>query len=175
LSDILETTHLLLRPHTPQQILALREDPDRFETLAGLPAAPGLRDFFLSDDVSGQWIAMLRSATEADPWTLGFAVIDRERRLVVGSAGFKGRADVEGVVEVAYGIVPSFQGRGYATEATHALMNFAREDSAVRRFRAHTMPNPNASTRVLTKCGFEFLGDVVDPEDGPVWRWDRTI
>jgi ribosomal-protein-alanine N-acetyltransferase len=40
--------------------------------------------------------------------------------------------------------------------------------------RAHTLPNPNASTRVLTKCGFHRVGEVIDPEDGLVWRWERN-
>jgi [ribosomal protein S5]-alanine N-acetyltransferase len=40
--------------------------------------------------------------------------------------------------------------------------------------RAHTRPTPNASTPVLTKCWFARVGDVVDPEDGPVWRWERA-
>jgi len=26
---------------------------------------------------------------------------------------------------------------------------------------------------VLTKCGFRHVADLVDPEDGPVWRWER--
>jgi RimJ/RimL family protein N-acetyltransferase len=172
---MIETVRLVLRPHTPQQILALMEDPDGFATIADFPAAPGLRDFFVSGDVSQQWIATLRTLTDADPWILGFGVVDRETRTIVGSAGFKGPPDADGVVEVAYGIVPSFQRRGYATEATFALIDFARADPAVRRVRAHTLPTPNASTRVLTKCGFAHLGEFADPEDGLVWRWERTI
>jgi hypothetical protein len=27
---------------------------------------------------------------------------------------------------------------------------------------------------VLRKNGFEFIGDVVEPDDGPVWRWERA-
>ncbi|MEO8910550.1 MAG: GNAT family N-acetyltransferase [Gemmatimonadaceae bacterium] len=45
----------------------------------------------------------------------------KESRSIIGSAAFKGAPDVTGVVEIAYGIVASFQGRGYATEAAHAL------------------------------------------------------
>ncbi len=30
----------------------------------------------------------------------------------------------------------------------------------------------NASTRVLTKCKFKWVGEVMDPEDGLVWRWE---
>ena len=40
--------------------------------------------------------------------------------------------------------------------------------------QAHTAPTANASTRVLAKCGFDFVGEVMDPEDGRVWRWERT-
>ena len=41
------------------------------------------------------------------------------------------------------------------------------------RVRAHTLPQPSASTRVLTKCGFRHIGAVIDPEDGLVWRWEK--
>jgi len=71
--------------------------------------------------------------------------------------------------------VPDYQGRGYATEAAAALVIFALERVDVRRIRAHTAPEPNASTRVLSKCGFHHLGEVTDPEDGPVWRWERSV
>jgi hypothetical protein len=30
-----------------------------------------------------------------------------------------------------------------------------------------------AFRRILEKLGFERIGEVMDPEAGPVWRWDR--
>jgi RimJ/RimL family protein N-acetyltransferase len=78
------------------------------------------------------------------------------------------------MVEIAYGIVPSFQGNGYATETAEALVAFAFARGDVRLVRAHTAPVENASTHVLTKCGFRCHGTVVDPDDGPVWRWERA-
>jgi [ribosomal protein S5]-alanine N-acetyltransferase len=107
-----------------------------------------------------------------DPWTWGFAIIDRESELVIGSVGFKGPPDQDGLVEIAYGIVQDFQGRGMATEAASVGLAFASAHGA-RRIRAHTRPMTNPSTRVLEKCGFTFVGEVDDPEDGPVWRWER--
>ena len=56
-------------------------------------------------------------------------------------------------------------------EAAGALVNFAYNHPAVRLVRAHTLPVANASTRVLTKCGFQKAGEIIDPNDGPVWRW----
>jgi RimJ/RimL family protein N-acetyltransferase len=170
---VIETDDLRLERHTPDQLLALIEQPERYEQLAGFPAAAGLREFFVSGDVSPDWIARLRILERSDPWRIGFAVVHRESRCVIGSAGFKGPPDSEGMVEVAYGIVPSFEGKGYATQAAKALVAYAIESGLVKIIRAHTLPTPNASTKVLKKCGFTFTGDVVDPEDGPVWRWER--
>jgi [ribosomal protein S5]-alanine N-acetyltransferase len=170
----IETVHLRLLPYAPQQLLALIEGERQFEAQIGLRAADGLRDFIGSEEVSPAWLARLCTATVADPWEHGFAVVHRESRLVIGSAGFKGPPDEKGMVEIAYGIVPGYQGRGYATEAAAALVAFAFGNDQVRRVWAHTLPAANASTRVLAKCGFERLGEVVDPEDGSVWRWERT-
>ena len=91
----------------------------------------------------------------------------------VGRCGFKGPPGNDGVVEIAYGVQTEYQGMGFATEAAEALTRFAFNNPQVRKVIAHTLPQVNASGRVLTKCGFTKTGDVIDPEDGLVWRWER--
>jgi RimJ/RimL family protein N-acetyltransferase len=139
----------------------------------GFPPANGLRDFFVSKDVSPDWLAQLETAKVADVWTHGFALVHVADSVVIGAGSFKGPPGLDGVVEIAYGVVPDYQGQGYATEAAQALTVFAFRDGCVAAVRAHTLPEPNASTRVLVKCGFRFVGDRVDPEDGLVWRWEK--
>jgi len=170
----IDTAHLQLLPNSPEHLLALIEGTQQFEERGGLRAADGLRDFLVSDEVSPAFLAQLRASLVADPWVLGFAVVHRESGEVIGSAGFKGPPDENGMVEIAYGIVPSYQGRGYATEAAMALLAFAFGSGRVSLVRAHTIAETNASTRVLTKCGFESVGEVVEPEEGLAWRWERT-
>jgi hypothetical protein len=63
-----ETTRLTLRPCFPSHILALIEQPERFEQLTGFPPAIGLREMFTSAEVSPVWLAALRDSHEADPW-----------------------------------------------------------------------------------------------------------
>ena len=169
----LETLRLTLLPCSPEHLLLLIDRPEGFEQAVGLRAADGLRGFFLSDEVSPDWVAALRNSPGPDPWRHGFFVVHRESRSVIGTAGFKGPPDRTGVVEIAYGIVPSFEGQGYATEAAAALVGFAFASDDVRLACAHTLPASNASTRVLLKCGFRHTGTVFDPDDGPVWRWER--
>ena len=165
---------LELRPFSSSDLLALIEGPEAFQRSFGRPAADGLRSLFVSGEISDKWFEQLRQTSQRDPWTIGFAVVERASGLAIGSAGFKGPPDTAGVVEAAYGIVPAFEGRGFATEALRELVAFASRDDRVRAIRAHTLPAENASTRVLLKNGFSKLGEVVDPEDGRVWRWERS-
>ena len=123
--------------------------------------------------LSADWLALLRASSPQDPWVHGFSIILRQSGEAVGRCGFKGPPAADGAVEIAYGIDPAHQGKGYATEAAEALVLFAFGDDRVRLVRAHTLPEANASTRVLTKCGFHRTGEVIDPEDGLVWRWEK--
>lgn len=172
---ILQTKRLDLIPCAPAHLLTLIETQDRFAEVAGFSAADGLRGMFVSADVSPAWLAALRTGGEADPWRHGFFLVQRESRAAIGTASFKGPPDESGTVEIAYGVVPSCEGQGYATEAAAALVAFACDHPHVKLVRAHTLPTNNASTRVLTKCGFRHVGEVVDPDDGLVWRWECDV
>jgi [ribosomal protein S5]-alanine N-acetyltransferase len=87
---------------------------------------------------------------------------------LVGWGGFKGPPR-DGVVELGYEIAEERQGRGLATAATRAMLAEAFADDRVTMVIAHTLPERNASTRVLEKAGFSFDGELA--EDGEVvWR-----
>jgi RimJ/RimL family protein N-acetyltransferase len=124
-------------------------------------------------EVSPAWLAKILASTAADPWTHGFSLIHRESGDAIGQCGFKGPPDGDGVVEIAYGVDLRHQGKGYATEAAAALVRFAFDSGIVHVVRAHTLLDAPASKRVLTKCGFRYVGDVIDPENGLVSRWEK--
>jgi ribosomal-protein-alanine N-acetyltransferase len=146
---------------------------NRYEQTSGLRLAEGIQEFLSAG--SPEYVAEIQSATAADPWRLGFAVVLEETTLVVGMCGFKGPPDADGMAEIAYGIAPAWQGKGLATLAANELIDFARRSRLVVTLRAHTLPEPNASTRVLGKCAFQRTGEINDPADGLVWRWERRL
>lgn len=87
-------------------------------------------------------------------------VVERASGLVVGGIGFFGPPRQSGEVEVGYGVVPSRQGRGYATEALRAMLAMAWADPRVTAVVAGTDPGNAASQRVLEKAGFgRIAGD----------------
>ena len=165
--------HIRILPHEPAHLRALIEGADRYEHASGLRLAEGIREFLSAGEP--EYIAEIQNATAADPWRLGFAIVLEETTLVVGMCGFKGPPDSDGMAEIAYGIAPAWQGKGFATRAAKELIEFARRSGLVATLRAHTLPEPNASTRVLEKCAFQHTGEVTDPADGLVWRWERKL
>ncbi|MFI1206915.1 GNAT family N-acetyltransferase [Streptomyces sp. NPDC020802] len=81
-------------------------------------------------------------------------VVERESGLVVGSIGlFWPPAD--GEIEIGYGIVATRRGRGYASEATRALTEFALTAAEVHTVHASVEPSNPSSVRVLEKAGFQ--------------------
>src|SRR5262245_7508821 len=111
-------------------------------------------------EVSADWLALLEASSSCDPWIHGFALRSRAGNIVIGTCGFKGPPGTDSTVEIAYGVAPEHQGKGYATEAAEALVKYALGHSQVRVVRAHTLPESIASARVLTKCGFRRIGEV---------------
>ena len=124
-------------------------------------------------EISSDWLAKIQAAKVASPWLHGFAIRLATGPQRIGSCGFKGPPSA-GVVEIAYSVAPEFQGLGYGTEAAQSMVGFAFDSPEVQLVRAHTLPKCSASTRILTKCGFQHVGEVNDPEDGLIWRWERS-
>ena len=88
----------------------------------------------------------------------------------VGLCAFKG-VPRGGKVELAYHTFPAFEGRGIATAMCKYLIDIARRADGALTVTARTLPETNASTRVLEKNGFHLSGTVTDPEDGEVYEW----
>jgi ribosomal-protein-alanine N-acetyltransferase len=90
-------------------------------------------------------------------WQVG----ERSTGLVVGGIGFLS-PPAQGTVEIGYGIGPSRQGRGYATEAAQAVVAYAFEDGGVMAVVAGTDSDNVASQRVLEKVGFRRTFDAYE-------------
>ena len=121
-------------------------------------------------EISADWWAKFEASAFEDPWVHGFKLLLPDGTNV-GTGSFKG-PPVSGAVEIAYGIDPGHQGKGYATAAARLMVAFAFRSAGVSKVLAHTLPTGIASQRVLLKAGFRKSGELVDPEDGLVWRFE---
>jgi [ribosomal protein S5]-alanine N-acetyltransferase len=154
-------------PQTPRLRLVLKTREEVHAAIESMDAADKAQ-------LSADWLARLRASTSPDPWVHGFSIVLLDSGTTVGQCGFKGPPDADGMVEIAYGVGPDQERKGYATEAARALVAYAFNIDQVNRVRAHTLPASNASKRVLAKCGFQYVGEINDPEDGLVCRFETT-
>jgi len=96
----------------------------------------------------------------SDPGAAGWGawyVVRREDALLVGAVGLKGRPK-DGTAEIGYTFVAEAHGRGYATEAAQALVDWAFKHPEVRRVCAQTFPDHAPSIRVMERLGFSYAG-----------------
>jgi len=77
-------------------------------------------------------------------------------KTVVGACGLIFRDD--DVPELGYWLGVAHWGKGYATEALHAVIDYAFTDLAHEALQAGARVTNPASRRVLEKCGFQWTG-----------------
>jgi len=142
------TPRLLLRPGFPEDAPALATEIADEAIVKNLATAPW--PFRMRD--AEAFLAKPRDPVL--PSMLIFERTDREPRLV-GSCGLGRRPS--GAVELGYWIARPYWGRGFATEASAALIDIARVLGLPSLEGSHFIDNPG-SGRVLEKLGFEPLG-----------------
>ena len=109
----------------------------------------------------GPLINMYLKELKEDPSLLGWGVwfvIDRGNNTVIGDIGFKGKPNSENTVEVGYGIVPSVQCKGYATEAVMKIIQWSFTFKTVNKVVAECLDDNVPSISVLEKLGMKQIG-----------------
>ena len=146
---------------------ALVESDARFTQCFGVPVVPGWIGF--AEMRPG--LVTATAATEGHPW--GPHLVFDDDGALVGFAGWKG-PPVAGAAEFGLAVAPARRGGGIATAVVRQLVGRAAAEG-VRAVVAHTLAETSASTAVLERCGFRKVTELVDPDEGPVWRWELTL
>ena len=149
---VLETPRLILRGPVLDDFpayAAMWADPHVTRYIGGVPVS--------EEDA---WSRFLRAVGQ---WTmLGFgfwSVIERQSGRRIGEVGFvEGRRNIVpsliGIPECGWSLVPSVQGRGFATEAVGATLAWGDRHFGQVRMACIIAPENAASLRVAEKSGF---------------------
>ena len=149
-------------------VATLRALADGDLDAANRASAVVLSPYFVDPEWRNTWRRRSRQV-EADPtsaaWITG-VIWDAERRVAVGRAGYHGRPDARGMVEVGYAVDPAYRRQGYARAALEALLARAAREPEVRVVRATIRPDNIASRRLVSQYGFVEVGEQWDDDDG---------
>jgi RimJ/RimL family protein N-acetyltransferase len=121
-----------------------------------------------------EWAAKnLSHDPEGQGW-YGWAILanegERAPPRLVGIAALIGRPDDDGEVELAFGLLPDFRGRGFAGEAVRVLAGWGFANGA-RRIIIHLDAEDARAARALARQG--FIDTQMPPYPG-VARWALT-
>ena len=78
---------------------------------------------------------------------------------------------IDGRMEIAYFTFPDHEGRGLATTMATELVAIAKSHDPAVLIAAQTLPERNASHRILEELGFTHFATLDHPETGEVWEW----
>ncbi len=89
-----------------------------------------------------------------------WACVLRDTQAVIGFCGLKYLPDLD-EVDVGYRFLPEYWGRGLATEACIASLDFGFNTLRLDQIIAMVIPENAASIRVLEKSGMQFDDDIL--------------
>ncbi len=142
---VLETKRLALRAprlEDAKSVAALANDRRIAENTARIPHP------YRMTDAEG-FISGANKAGDA------VFLITLSDRTIVGACGIVGEDEAP---ELGYWLGVPYWGNGYATEALHAVVDYAFTDLGHEALQAGARVTNPASRRVLEKCGFQWTG-----------------
>ena len=143
---VLETKRLALRAprlEDAKTVAALANDRRIAENTARIPHP------YKMSDAEGFISGANKAGGEAV-----FLVTLRDKT-VIGACGVRLQDETP---ELGYWLGVSYWGNGYATEALHAVIDYAFTDLSHKALQAGARVTNPASRRVLEKCGFQWTG-----------------
>lgn len=144
------------------ELVAIKENGELLRFLPSMPPLAG--------EVVEAMVQLYRAVGYEPPW-IGYLAVEHDT--CVGTCGFKS-PPLNNRVEIAYFTFPGHESRGVATRMAAELIHLATNKMPGLIVAAQTLPEENASTTVLKKLKFCFVGTVEHAEDGLVWEWQLS-
>ncbi|SDZ95774.1 Protein N-acetyltransferase, RimJ/RimL family [Microbulbifer marinus] len=154
----LETPQLVLRELTEEDaplMLAVLNDADFLRNVGdrGVRTVDDARRYIVDGPM-----AMYRQ------YGFGMYRVELKDGTAIGLCGLVKRDGLDDV-DIGFAFLPDFRGQGYALEAAEAVMQYAREQVALKRVVAITLPDNTPSVRLLEKIGLQPEGRITLPND----------
>ena len=94
-----------------------------------------------------------------------YAVDLKEGNIPVGMCGLVKRDWLDDA-DIGFAMCAYYEGRGYATEAARAVLDYAHDKHAIRKILAITTGDNDRSIRLLEKIGMTYEKKITSPGDG---------
>lgn len=161
----LETERLILRKFTLDDVDAVFE----FGANEEIHKYTGDQMLKSKEEVA----ALIRNVWFEDYKKYGYgrlATIYKPDNKLIGFAGLKYLPEFD-ETDLGYRFLPHYWGKGLATEASKAILDYGFEQLGIKRIIAIAMPENIGSWKVLEKVGMQFYKIDGYDGDGGAYKW----
>lgn len=102
-----------------------------------------------------------------------FAVMHKKNSLFIGIGKLVPKN--ESLIEIGYGLIPTYWNAGYGTEMTQCLLNHISQFNFVQTITAIAFPENRASIRILEKFDFSLHAKGIDEQGKPSAEYRKYI
>ncbi|NQZ83913.1 MAG: GNAT family N-acetyltransferase [Colwellia sp.] len=112
------------------------------------------------EDIKTKFLDRIKPFNQEEGHWLTLNIHDKETNAFVGSIGFKLDSIIEQRFEVGYLVLKQFGGKGYITEAGHAIVDFLLNQVMVKKVVAYCTTVNIGSWKVMGKIGLHREGEL---------------
>ena len=123
------------------------------------------RDEFKTDEDVLDWLRWVKEKNEEGRLIVNFYIWLAETNQCIGRVYIHSKPELDGEVEIGYGISGEYRNKGYVTEAAKAVVRFAFEQAGLDVLVAIVKPENVESRRVVEKLGFSKCGIRMVPDE----------
>jgi RimJ/RimL family protein N-acetyltransferase len=159
----LETKRLIIRDpiiNDFKYIWEMRNDPEVSQFTGGVTS-------FSKDKLYQNHVKRCKNKSNTPK---EYSVVLKSTGEYIGYCGFQ-LCEVLGGIEILYGFSKIYWGKGYATEATKAVLKYGKESLALEKIYAAVNLNNQASEKVLLNSGMKYIETIEYPNDGKVKKY----
>ncbi|MCG2459233.1 GNAT family N-acetyltransferase [Flavobacteriaceae bacterium F89] len=93
-----------------------------------------------------------------------YSLITKADGSKIGTCGLYNRDGLDGI-DIGFGLLPQYEGLGYAYESAHRLLKAAFEEFDIEEIKAITSKENVSSQRLLEKLGLKMVGTTKLPNE----------
>ena len=165
MNTIIETDRLILRPFTLDDI----------EDVLAFGSHPEVNRYTGDDSIDTKEAArnVIVNTWFSDYEKYGYgrlATIYKADSKLIGFSGLKYLPEFD-ETDLGYRYLPEYWGKGIATEASIALLDYGFNVLKLKKIIGTTLPDNVASSRVLEKVGMKLIRQEPYGDEGQLWNW----
>ena len=92
---------------------------------------------------------------------------------IIGQVSAQENGENITIRDVGWFINPTYQGKGYATESAHAMINYMFKEVKILKISSSAVKDNISSCRIFEKLGFNKTGEVID--ESPYTFYDGLL